>query len=136
VRLHHLSLPVAALAATALAAVPAQAGGGVTLGLKGGSGNRTLRACGIRHHYTLYRPGARIAFDGTVAGAAGSFAVKVKVKRCVGGRFADVSKVPATGKAGRYRGVLGATPRGLYFARTTYRAGAVLKSDKQYFKVG
>ncbi len=119
-----------------LAAAPAQAGGGVTLNLKGGGGNRSLRACGIRHHYTLFRRGARIDVDGTVAGASGDFAAKVKVKKCVHGQFVTRTEQRVSGRAGRYRGSFASGARGYYFARTYYRAGTVVKSDKQYFKVG
>jgi hypothetical protein len=128
---------IAALVAALLAAAAAaQAGGGATLNLQGGIGNKTLRACGIRHHYTLFRRGRRVGFKGTVAGASGAFTVKVKVKKCVGGQFVTRLQQHVAGDAGRYRGSFVAGARGYYFARTYYRAGAVLKSDKQYFKVG
>jgi hypothetical protein len=134
--LSHRIPALAALAALLLAAAPAQAGGGVTLNLKGGTGNRTLRACGIRHHYTLFRPGARIEVDGTVPGGAAAFTAKVKVKKCVRGHFVTGLQQRVSGSAGRYRGAFAPGARGYYFARTYYRSGTVMKSDKQYFKVG
>ena len=134
-RLSRRILPVIGLAAMLLA-TPAQAGGGVTLNLQAGRGNRTLRACGIRHHYTLYHPHRRVGFNGTVAGAPGAFTVKVKVKKCVRGRFVTRLEQHVTGHGGRYSGSFNSGTRGFYFARTYYRAGSVLKSDKQYFKAG
>ncbi|MCW3047148.1 MAG: hypothetical protein JWO74_1432 [Solirubrobacterales bacterium] len=136
-RLSHRIPALAGLAALLLAAAPAQAGGGgVTLNLKGGSGNRSLRACGIRHHYTLYRRGVHIGLDGTVAGAPGAFTVKVKVKQCIRGQFVARLQQRVGGSAGRYRGSFASGARGYYFARTYYSSGTVLKSAKQYFKVG
>jgi hypothetical protein len=135
-RLPYRIPPLAGLAAVLLAVAPAQAGGGVTLNLKGGTGNSSLRACGIRHHYTLFRRGQRIGLDGTVAGAAGAFTVKVKIKKCVRGQFVTRLQQHVGGRAGRYRGSFASGARGYYFARTYYRAGTVVKSAKQYFKVG
>jgi hypothetical protein len=128
-------VPVVGLAAVLFAATPSQAGGGVTLNLKGGVGNRTLLACRIRHHYTLYRRGPRIAYDGTVAAPPGAFTVKVKVKKCVRGQFVPRFEQHIAGRAGRYRGSFRSGTRGFYFARTYYRSGSVIKSDKQYFRV-
>jgi hypothetical protein len=136
-RLSHRFPALAGLAAVLLAAAPAQAGGGgVTLNLKGGNGNRALRACGIRHHYTLFRHGGRIEVDGTVVGTPGAFTVKVKVKKCLRGQFVTRLQQHVGGSAGRYRSSFASGARGYYFARTSYGAGTVLKSDKQYFKVG
>lgn len=135
-RLSHRIPALAALVALLLAAAPAQAGGGVTLNLKGGTGNRSLRACGIRHHYTLFRPGTRIEVDGTIAGASAAFTAKVKVKKCVGGKFVTRLQQRVSGRAGRYRGSFASGARGYYFARTYYSSGTAMKSDKQYFKVG
>lgn len=134
-RVAHRVIPAVALSTVLFAATPSQAGGGVTLNLKAGTGNRTLRACGIRHHYTLYRRGPRIAYDGTVAGAPSTFQVKVKVKKCIRGRFVTRFEQHIPGRAGRYRGSFRSGTRGYYFARTYYRAGSVMKSDKQYFRV-
>jgi hypothetical protein len=134
-RFRYRVVPVVGVVSALFGATPSQAGGGVTLNLKGGVGNRTLRACGIRHHYTLYRRGPRIAYDGTVAGAAGAFTVKVKVKKCIRGQFVTRFEQHIAGRAGRYRGSFRSGTRGFYFARTYYRAGSVIKSDKQYFRV-
>ena len=134
-RLSRRILPLIGLSAMLLVP-PAQAGGGVTLNLQGGIGNRTLRACGIRHHYTLYPRRHRIGYNGTVAGAEGSFTVKVKVKKCVRGRFVTRVEQHVSGRGGRYSGAFNSGARGFYFARTYYNAGGGLKSDKQYFKVG
>jgi hypothetical protein len=133
--MRRLSTAVAALAAVLVIIPTAQAGGGVTLNLKAGTGNRTLCACGIRHHYTVYPRGRSIAFDGTVPGAPPAFKVKLKVKRCTGGRFVNALQQRVAGSHGRYRAAF-KVGAGSYFARTSYRAGSVLKSDKQYFKVG
>ena len=123
---------VLALAAGAAYAVAASA---VTLNLKGGVGNRMQRACRVRHHYTLYRRGTRIAFSGTVAAASGAFTVKVKLKQCVGGRFVTRYALRVGGSNGSYRGVLRPAGRGFFFVRTYYKVGgATVKSDKQYFR--
>lgn len=109
----------------------AHAATAVTLNLKGGNGNRVMRACAIRHHYTLYRHGTRVAFAGTAAGASGTFPVKVKVKQCVRGRFVTRYAIKLTGRNGAFRGTLRPVGRGAFFARA-YVGG--VKSDKQYFR--
>jgi hypothetical protein len=128
-----LALLAAGVAATggAGAAPRAHAAAAVTLNLKGGSGNRMLRACRILHHYTLYRRGTRVAFSGTVAGAGGTFTVKVKVKQCVRGRFVTRYAIKVGGRNGGFRGALRPAGRGFFFARAYF--GGV-KSDKQYFR--
>lgn len=114
------------------ATVPAaHAATAVTLNLKGGTGNRVMRACRIRHHYTLYRRGTRVAFAGTAAGASGTFSVKVKVKQCSHGRFVTRYAIKLTGRNGAFRGTLRRVGRGAFFARA-YVSG--VKSDKQYFR--
>jgi hypothetical protein len=131
-----LALIGGALVAGGAGAAPrGQAAAAVTLNLKGGVGNRIQRACRIRHHYTLYRRGTRIAFAGTVAGASGAFTVKVKVKQCAGGRFVTRYALRIAGRNGSYGGVLRAAGRGFFFARAYYGAGGTkLTSDKQYFR--
>jgi hypothetical protein len=121
----------------ATAAPHAHAAAAMTLNLKGGIGNRSLRACRIRHHYTLYRRGTAVAFSGTVAGAPASFNVKVKVKQCVHGRFVTSYSMKVAGSGGAFGGTLRPVGRGFYFTRAELNvSGATVKSDKQYFQGG
>jgi hypothetical protein len=119
----------------ATAAPRAHAAAAVTLNLKGGIGNRSIRACRIRHHYTLYRRGTPVAFSGTVAGAPASFSVKVKVKQCSRGVFVTRYSMKVAGSGGSFRGTLRTAGRGFFFARASFNGpSGTLKSDKQYFK--
>ena len=56
-----------AVAALVLAAVAYAAGHTVRLNLQGGYANKTLSACGNRHHYTFYHRSRRIHFNGSVS---------------------------------------------------------------------
>jgi hypothetical protein len=135
-RFRYRVVTVVGLLAALVCATPSQAGVGITLDLKRGVGNRTIRACGIRHHYTLYRRGSRIAYDGTLAGAPGTFRVKIKIKKCIRGQFVTRFEQHTGGRAGRYHGSFRPGARGFYFARTYYYHGAsVTKSDKEFFRV-
>src|SRR6266568_7881417 len=85
----HISCGVAAAATAATLVVTASAAAPrVTLNLKGGHANRELVACGIRHHYTFFRVAKPLSMDGSVQPVPrGTWRVKVKVKKCIRGRF-------------------------------------------------
>lgn len=110
----------------------------VTLNLQGGYANKTLRACGISHHYTYYRARRRVPFNGSVRPApAKPWRVKVKFKKCVRGRFVTVEQVHVAGSSrGHFDGSARSPGRGLYFARAYYYGTQpAARSDKQYFRI-
>jgi hypothetical protein len=132
--------PVAALvavAALALAAGALAAGTTVSINLKAGIGSRTIKACAITHHYTVYRLGTRIAIAGVVRPAPKSFRAKLKLKQCVRGKFVAIWEAGAhEGPAGAYSGAYVARRRGLFFARTyAYIGASRFRSDKRYLQV-
>jgi hypothetical protein len=140
-----LALSVA-FVSTAVIALPASgsspearsAGPTVTLNLHGGYANHTLRACAITHHYTYYRPRRTIFYSGTVRPApSGSWHVKLKLKKCVRGRFVTVFQATVSGHAGgRFSGSFRRSFLGLYFARAYYYGvRPAVRSDKQYFRI-
>jgi hypothetical protein len=110
----------------------------VSLKLHGDQGDEQLLACSLVHHYAVFPAGRLIAYDGAVRPApAKHLKVKVKIKRCVDGRFDDSGTDRITGGLdGRYAGHLQAPGKGVFFARTRFRTsrGDVL-SDKVYFEV-
>jgi hypothetical protein len=109
----------------------------VTLNLQGGYANRTLKACGLTHHYTLFHRGRAIGVNGTVSPApSGAFRVKLKVKQCVRGRFRAVWVGNAQVQpGGAFKGTVPPRRVGSFFARAYYYVGTTtVKSDKQYFK--
>lgn len=121
----------AALAVPALAAAPT-----VTLDLKGSSVKRELVACGIRHHYMSFHVGRQITMDGSVLPVPlPGWRVKVKVKRCIRGRFRTVWERHTAGRAnGTF--TITYTPRraSAYFARAYYYGvRPAVRSSKQYF---
>ena len=109
----------------------------VNLNLQGGYANRTLRACALTHHYTLFHHGRTISVNGAVSPApTGAFRVKLKVKQCVRGRFRAVWVGTAQVRPdGTFQGTVPPRRVGYFFARAYYYVGATtVKSDKQYFK--
>ena len=132
------ALLVAALALVVTAGVDA-AGTAVTLDLKAGYANRTLKACGVRHHYTFYHPGATIAVAGVVrpTPSGSGWQVKVKVKRCTVSRFQTVLAVLVPGdKDGSFHATFRFRTRGFLFARAYYYGvNPAATSDKQYLRV-
>lgn len=121
------------LAGTALAA-----GFAVTLNLQGGYANRVQSACGAANHYVYYRPRRRINFKGSVSPApSGTRQVKVKIKRCVHGRFVRLKELHLrVNSRGAYQGSFTIRGRGFYFARTYfYGSRPASKSQKQHFRI-
>ena len=108
----------------------------VNLNLQGGYANRTLRACALTHHYTLFHRGHAIGVNGAVSPApSGVFRVKLKVKQCVRGRFRTVWIGSAHVRSdGTFQGTLPPRHAGYFFARAYYERATPVKSDKQYFK--
>lgn len=130
---------LAAALALVVAADAGAAGPTVTLDLKAGYANRTVTACRIRHHYTLYSPGALVAVAGAVqpTPTASGWQVKVKVKRCVAGRFRTVSvRIVPGHKDGSFHAAFRFTARGFLFARAYYEGvRPAATSDKQYLRI-
>jgi len=128
----------AAVAVVAVAAALA-ASTVVLLNLQGGYANRTLRACAILHHYTFFHRGQSIAMNGSVSPtpSAGTWRVKVKVKRCLTGRFRTIWIGHAAGRSdGTF--LIAFRPRspGFFFVRAYYDGvRPTATSDKQYFRV-
>jgi hypothetical protein len=112
----------------------------VSLDLKGGYANRTLTACAARHHFTYFRLRSPIAMGGSVSPAptATAWRAKVKVKRCVAGRFRTVWFGYTAGqKDGSFHIVYRPRFRGFFFGRAYYYGvRPTATSDKQYFHVG
>ena len=128
---------LAAAIALATAVTAGAAAVTVALNLQGGYANRTLKACALTHHYTLFHHGRAIGVNGAVSPApSGAFRVKLKVKQCVRGRFRAVWVGSAQVKPdGTFRGTVPPRRAGYFFARAYYYAGTTaFKSDKQYFK--
>jgi len=148
-------LATASTAAVALAAAPgtpvvaapfaSTAATGLSLNLQGGYKNATVTACRIQHHYTYYHHGRRVPFNGILSPPPGKhFLIKIKVKKCVNGRFRTITRltthVDGTPTTGHYDGAVRAPSRGFFFARAYYYGvpagtSAVARSDKQYFRV-
>ncbi len=127
----------------ALAAIPTLAASGaattVVLNLRGGYANQTLVACRIKHHYTFFHVARTLRMDGSVQPVPRPtvWRVKVKVKKCVAGRFRTVWSGHAKGKVdGSFRIAYTPHRRGSFFARAYYYgARPAARSDKQYFRV-
>ena len=87
------------LAPSALAAVKS-----ITLDLKGGYKNQSRVACTQRNHYTVYHRGGTLRMEGYISPAPalldGTWRVKIKVKRCKGGRFVEIWDGHARGNGG------------------------------------
>src|SRR5215831_9666486 len=123
---------VAALIATGVVASTLVAGGpplagaaggaSVSLDLKGGYKNHQEVACGDLHHYTYFRKGSRVKFDGKVTPApAGKWRIKLKLKRCSNGSFRTVYQHHFRGRSGgRFDGSFRRQQSGHYFARIYY----------------
>jgi hypothetical protein len=127
------TLVLSALAATAIASAATTT---VSLNLEGGYGNRTLKACALTHHYTLYHRGKAIGVNGAIAPApTGSVRLKIKVKQCVNGRFRTVwTGLGRVAANGTYSGTIPPRRRGFYFARAYDEGATRVKSDKQFFR--
>ena len=127
----------AAIAAFAFLALPASAAAPVvTLNLKGGYANQTRTACGIQHHYTAFHVLHAVTVAGTVRPApSGSWEVKVKVKKCISGRFRTVWTAHTPGHPdGGFKTSYKPRRRGYFFARAYYyKVTPAAHSDKQYF---
>jgi hypothetical protein len=110
----------------------------VRLNLRGESGDKRMLACESVHDYAQFRAGRPIKYDGTVRPMpARRWKVKVKIKRCVDGRFQDsgADRVPGV-SGGRFAGKIQPPGKGVYFARARYRdAKGDVVSDKEFFQV-
>jgi hypothetical protein len=126
-----VSLILALVAGSALAA-----GSTVDLKLQGGYANKNVRACGSTNHYRLYKPRRRVDFKGTLT-PAGSRLVKVKIKKCVRGRFVRFKELHVrVNKTGKYQGSFTIAAPGFYFVRTYDNAARpASKSAKQHLRI-
>jgi hypothetical protein len=88
--------------------------------------------CGAGRHYTLYHRGDTVRFAGSIPGAAGTFKVRVKIKRCIRGSFVTRFETHARGHNGNFSGSFLAPGRGFYSVRAYYNGQ---KSTKKYLKV-
>lgn len=131
------SFALAAFAALAVATGALAATLTLTINLKGGHGNRTYKACGTTHHYTLYQRGHAIAIEGAARPAPASFRIKLKVKQCLHGSFTTIwIGHPRERPDGSYQGAYVPHRRGSFFARAYLHTGTrTIKSDKAYFQV-
>ena len=129
-------LVLAAAIALAAAMTAGAASITVSLNLQGGYANRTLKACALTHHYTLFHRGRAISVNGAVSPApSGTFRLKLKIKQCLRGRFRTVWVGSAHVRSdGTFRGTLPPRRVGYFFARAYYEGATTVKSDKQYFK--
>lgn len=108
----------------------------ITLTLHHDTGDHQVLACSLVHHYARFPAGRPIAFDGMLrpTPAKAGVKVKVKIKRCVDGRFQDSGAWAVRGAAdGTFRGELHIPGNGVFFARARYRGVAL--SEKFYFDV-
>jgi hypothetical protein len=110
----------------------------VTLELVGSTREEQLLGCSSVHHYAIFN-GGRIALKGTVHPVPEQhrWKIKVKIKRCVDGRFQDSGSDRIVGlSSGKYTGSLQPPGKGVFFARAGYRsAGGDVLSDKVFFEV-
>ncbi len=110
----------------------------VRLELRGESEDKRMLACASVHDYAQFRAGRPIVYDGVVKPMPKRrWKVKVKIKRCVDGRFQDsgADRVPGV-SGGRFAGEIQPPGRGIYFARARYRdAKGDVVSDKEFFQV-
>ena len=123
--------------ALVLAASAVAASFSISLNLQGGYANRVQTACGSSNHYVFYHPRRRINFKGTVSPVpGGTRLVKVKIKKCVHGRFVRLKELHVrVNSRGAYQGSFSVRARGFYFARTYYYGSRpASKSLKQHFR--
>ena len=112
----------------------APAGKTVTLRLTSGSGSVIEKVCGARASFASYHVEGRVPFTGTVTPApAGSFRVRVVVKRCFGSSFEVVTTLSARGAAGgQFAGSFPVHARSDCYVQVFY-SGAL--SPRRYFRV-
>jgi hypothetical protein len=111
----------------------------VELNLKGGVAETVAAGCGVPHHYTVYRAGDVIRFNGSVTSPPrAAWRIKVKLKSCVNGAFQDSGSARVHQRADNtYKGAFRAPVPGHYFARAALNAGGrrVARGSKQFFQV-
>ena len=110
----------------------------VTLDLRGAAGNRNATDCGKTEPFSLYAKPGSIAYSGNVSPAPdGRWKVKVKVKRCTGGRFVESTSQKIVGQpSGRFDGALPVREAGAYSIRARLSKGGTGQSQKLYLKIG
>ena len=131
-----------------LTATAVAAGSSITLDLKGGYKNQTKVVCTQRNHYTVYHRGGLLRMDGYISPAPalpdGAWRVKIKVKRCKGGRFVEIWHGYAAGngttvngvKVGHFRKTYRMRTTGYFFARAYfYRTHPRIRSRARHFHV-
>jgi len=110
----------------------------VSLDLPGAASNENATACAKTEAFFRYPAPGAIAYSGAVRPApSGRWKVKVKVKRCSGGRFVDATSQKIVGQAsGRFEGTLPIGERGAYSMRAKLSNGGTGASPKVYLKIG
>jgi hypothetical protein len=136
-------LPLAAIAATLVVLVGCGGGSSdrkVTLQLGGSGQNLNQTACGKQQPFEQYPSApARVPYAGTVTPApSGRWKVKVKLKRCSGNTFQDVSgEQKIVGQpGGKFSGTFPVPETGFYSLRARYQGDNRPQSDKLYLHVG
>ncbi|HEY3021171.1 MAG TPA: hypothetical protein VGJ32_13320, partial [Solirubrobacteraceae bacterium] len=97
----------------------------IRFSLKGAYAVKVMRGCGEKstHHYAHFRSGLRISFSGRISPAPRrGFRVKIKLKRCVGGKdFRTLRETSVRGGSrGRFSGGVASPGRGIYWLRAYY----------------
>jgi hypothetical protein len=130
-----------------MAAAAIGAGNTITLNLTGGT-SRTVMACKGPHHVASYRLGTAIHMDGVVtprpALPDGTWKVKIKIEKCVLGKWVVKAQPHVRGNSTLVNGVKTAVfkfaykPRvtGIYRARSYYYGYTpYIRSDDVHYKV-
>ena len=122
-------LTTAAVAFGATGATPTT----ITLGLQGGYRNVNMTVCKNLHHYTLYHQKTKLIMNGTVDPTPpfpdGAWKVKIKIKKCVLGKWKVIAQPHVLGNQTLVNGVKTAVYKytrplgintGFFFARAYY----------------
>ncbi|MHB8658649.1 MAG: hypothetical protein ACYC91_11965 [Solirubrobacteraceae bacterium] len=111
---------------------PVSSGATVVLLLLHGGGNATISACGATHHYRTYAAGSPVSYSGSVQPVpAGRWKVKLHIKVCQGGSFADFAKVEAVRdkRTGTFTGTLNAPAAGEYSVRAVLYVDGTARAE-------
>lgn len=94
-------------------------------------------ACGSQQPFEQYRRGDDVGYGGTVEPSPeGRWKAKVKIKRCQGGEFVELSSQKIVGLPdGRFQGVFDDLEPGSYQIRARYQGEDRPESHKLYFQV-
>lgn len=125
-------------AATAPAASPGARGAPqVHLALAGGGAPVRLRSCGFDERYRTYRFGGYVHYAGRVSPApAGSWSVKVKLKRCIPHGYSETFFEIVPGRSdGSFAGVVPTLNPNTFYVRADFKyAGGTARSPLAFFR--